>query len=202
MVTPGTDERNKVHAKLRQTEVVAICDVTNPFFGPNGAAYTYAEQKGASPEETEQLDEGLRQGAHVVVRDFKIKLQKISGAGAGGGIGGGAVTFMGAQLKSGADLVMEMTDFDEAVKWSDIIVTGEGKLDQQTLSGKLIARVAKKAQRHGKKLIVICGINELGEAEWSSLGIDRVFSLTEEVRQACALGSTAGVIETLALKLL
>jgi len=153
------------------------CDVNNPFFGPHGAAHTYAEQKGASKKQIEALDQGLQNFAALLQKDWGIAIQEIDGAGAAGGLGGGAVVFLKGKLVSGIDLIKELADFDHSLKSADWIITGEGKLDNQTLSGKTIAGVLASAQLHGTKVAAFCGVVELSIEEQKSLGLSYASSI-------------------------
>lgn len=155
------------------------CDVDNPFYGENGAAHVYASQKGASKEEIEILDEGLKHFAAIVKEQMGIDLQKIPGTGAAGGLGGGAVAFLNAELLSGIDLVKKMVDFDNKIEGADWIITGEGKLDNQTLSGKTIGGVLKSAKKLGIKVAAFCGKVALSKKEVENLGVDYVVSVSE-----------------------
>ncbi|MCL4144463.1 UNVERIFIED_CONTAM: hypothetical protein GTU68_007413 [Idotea baltica] len=128
--------RSLVHKKLAQVKVKVACDVSNPFYGKDGAAYIYGPQKGASLDEVELLDWGLENFARILERDFNSNVQEIPGSGAAGGVGGGAVAFLNADLTSGINLIKELADFDKTITNADWIVTGEGKLDNQTHIGQ------------------------------------------------------------------
>ncbi|MBQ6267668.1 MAG: glycerate kinase [Clostridia bacterium] len=137
--------------------VEAACDVENPFFGPQGAAYVFAPQKGADPAMVAQLDAGLRQLAAVIAADCGSDVAAMPGAGAAGGFGGGAVAFFGATLKKGIDLVLDAAGFDALAAQADWIITGEGRLDSQSADGKVISGVAKRGAAAGKPVLAICG---------------------------------------------
>jgi glycerate kinase len=168
-----------VNALLNQVKITAICDVENPLCGRDGAAYVYGPQKGATADQVKLLDEGLMNLASVIKHDLQISMAKVKGAGAGGGFGGGVIAFLNGDLKKGIDLVFDFTQFEEELKQSDIIVTGEGKLDRQTLEGKVVAGVARMAQRFRKKVFCVTGRNELDNADILALGVSKVFSLEE-----------------------
>ncbi|MCP9770036.1 glycerate kinase [Lacihabitans sp. LS3-19] len=140
---------------LSQTEFIVATDVTNPFYGENGAAYIYAKQKGASEDQIRMLDSGLKNLSEIVSKTQNIDVQTIPGAGAAGGLGGGAVAFLNAKVISAADLVFEICDLQEKIQKADIIITGEGRIDEQTWNGKLIARLLETAKN--KKVILIGG---------------------------------------------
>jgi glycerate 2-kinase len=151
----------------------AICDVKNPLFGENGAAHIFARQKGANEQEIEILDKGLEHFAKVTNQTDKANT---IGAGAAGGLGFGCLFFLNAQLKRGIDSVLDWANFDQHVANADWIFTGEGKLDSQTLQGKLIAGIAERA--NGKPIIALCGGLDLAPKDLSSLGLKAAFSIT------------------------
>ena len=146
---------------LDQIDVTVACDVDNPLFGENGAAHVYAPQKGAGPEQVKELDEGLQNFARVVESKFGRDISTYPGAGAAGGMGAGAMIFLGAKLVNGIQMVMEQTRFADQVKKADLIITGEGRVDDQTFKGKVVDGVCQQATSRNKKIIAICGQNEL-----------------------------------------
>ena len=156
---------------LKNVKVKVACDVTNLLYGTDGAAYVYALQKGASEDEVELLDKGLEKLANLIHDNFNIDLQKIKGTGAAGGMGAGTLVFLNADLLSGIDLVKELIDFDVKIKEADWIVTGEGKFDSQTLSGKTIHGVITSAKNHDIPVATLCGSITLSESTLKELGI-------------------------------
>lgn len=132
------------------------CDVDNEFFGKNGAAYVFAKQKGARQTDIEELDEGLKR----LNAFFKNDVSKVKGAGAAGGICGGLYAIYGGDIKSGFDILAEYSNLEEKIKNADIIITGEGKTDKQTLMGKMPFKVSELCKKHGKKCVVISGTIE------------------------------------------
>jgi glycerate 2-kinase len=188
-------ELSHLHPQRSQVDIKAICDVSNPFYGEQGAAFVYGPQKGATPESVLALDKGLRHVAEIVHQQFGIDLQQIPGAGAGGGFAGGAYAFFGAHLKPGTDAVFELTQFDAAVQWADVVITGEGKMDSQTLRGKLVKGVADRAFISGKKVIVVCGENALTEEELKALQIQDNYSLVEFAGKEESLANPMKVLE-------
>ncbi len=185
---------------LQGKTITAICDVSNPFYGEQGAAKVYAPQKGADSEAVEILDKGLRHLAELIGRKCAIDLQTIPGAGAGGGFAGGVYTFLGARLKRGVEVVFDMSGFKNAAAWSDVIITGEGKLDAQTLNGKVVQGVVDEANRLKKPVWVVCGQNVLGKPEQARLSVTNVLSLTEWADLASALANPAAVLEDMTFK--
>lgn len=155
---------------LAGVTVEVACDVTNPLLGSMGAAQVYAPQKGATPQEVLQLEAGLshlallweREGHHVAEQ---------AGSGAAGGLGAGLRVFARAALKSGIELVMRELNFEEAVKRADLLVTGEGRLDGQTMSGKVIQGVCEVAGRYEKPVAALCGSVSLSPAQQEKLGL-------------------------------
>ncbi|MDO7170956.1 glycerate kinase [Mariniflexile sp. AS56] len=160
-----------VHDALKSIEFKVACDVTNPLYGDNGAAYVYGPQKGASEAEIEALDSGLKNIAAVFKKQFNSDVQNIQGAGAAGGMGAGTSVFLNAELKSGIDLVKELVGFDAKIEGADFIITGEGQLDSQTLSGKTINGVITSAKKQNISAVAFCGSVSLSEVEANNFGI-------------------------------
>ncbi len=142
-------------------EITVLCDVRNPLWGPNGAACVFAPQKGADQSTVRLLDDGLQTLAKVVARDFGADMN-FPGAGAGGGVGAGARFFMQGRIVEGVEYVMETVGIEKAVAHADIVITGEGKLDRQSLSGKVVSGVARICAVHNRPLIIVTGKDELG----------------------------------------
>lgn len=156
---------------LQSVEFHVVCDVKNPLFGEQGAAHVYAPQKGADENAVEILDEGLRNLAKLVKEDLGKDIAEMPGTGAAGGLGGGAVAFLDADILPGIDTVIQVTGFQNQLEGTDLIITGEGKLDQQTLAGKVIAGVAEAGQESGIPVAVICGAQELEQKELEKIGV-------------------------------
>lgn len=136
-----------------------VCDVKNPLFGANGAAYVYGPQKGATSNEIEELDLGLRNFDNQVATHLGKKVAMISGAGAAGGLGAGAVAFLNAKIQSGIDFVMEQTGFDNLLQSNiDLIITGEGSVDKQTIEGKVIKGISQRALENDIPFFIIAGV--------------------------------------------
>ena len=150
-------DTSRINKDLKDCTFTIACDVNNPLFGPNGAAYVYAPQKGASTEEVEILDQGLKNFASIVKKYTSKDISIIAGAGAAGGMGGGLVAFLNAELKSGIDVILDVLDFGEYVQHTDLIFTGEGCLDKQTTMGKALGGILKQALRYDKPIIGIGG---------------------------------------------
>ena len=176
-----TIDSTQVNPLLKNVTVKVACDVTNPLYGRNGAAYIYAGQKGASIEDLEALDNGLRNYSKIVKRQFGIDAQQIEGAGAAGGMGAGSVVFLNAQLISGIDLIKELADFDTNIKGADWVITGEGKLDDQTLSGKTISGVITSAKNQNVPVAALCGSVNISVETQNELGLDYAVSIVKGI---------------------
>lgn len=148
---------SEVDSRLENVEFVAACDVDNPFYGPNGAAHVFAPQKGADSEMARILDRGMRSFADVVLRKYGIDLQAIPGAGAAGGLGGAFAALLGAKMQHGIEMVLDAVDFDERIKGADLIITGEGSLDRQSLMGKVLSGVLARAKRLDIPVVAFAG---------------------------------------------
>lgn len=148
--------------------VVALCDVNNPLFGPNGAACIYGPQKGATPEGVAFLDEGLRNFENVVRKTFQ-RSADFPGAGAGGGIAGGASIYFNLDIRSGIRYLMEILEVEREIRSADLVITGEGKIDQQSLSGKVVGEILGLSKALGKEIIAVCGVYELEEKPFSKV---------------------------------
>ena len=138
-------------------DFVYACDVTNPLYGPTGAAFVFAPQKGADEKTVIALDEGLRSFSRVLADCFGRDIAAIPGAGAAGGLCGGLLAALGGAVRSGFDILAEFASLEEAIASSDLIVTGEGKTDGQTAFGKLPCRVGDMAKKYGKPVVVLSG---------------------------------------------
>ena len=166
--------------RLEETEILVACDVTNPLYGENGAAYVYAPQKGADPETVQILDRGLRNYHRVLKASLGLDCAKESGAGAAGGLGAGLMAFAGARLKPGIDLCFELLDFKTKIQDADLILTGEGSIDSQTLQGKVLSGVARLAKESKVPAIGLCG-RYSGELEaLHEAGIAALFCINHE----------------------
>ena len=146
-----------VHKMLKNAHFIVACDVQNPFYGPDGAAYVYARQKGADERMIADLDKGMQHFAKVLQKWAGRDISLIEGSGAAGGMGGGMMALLGAELKSGADLLLDISRFDERIADADLIITGEGRIDRQSLMGKIPGKILQRAQTHGIPVIAVAG---------------------------------------------
>jgi glycerate 2-kinase len=142
---------------IKSVKFEIACDVDNPLYGPYGAAYVYGPQKGADSEMVKLLDEGLRNFSHVVKKSLSIDISHIKGAGAAGGLGAGLVVFLNANIRPGAEIIIEATDLEKKMKKADLVITGEGAMDSQTFSGKSSYGVAMLAKKIGVPVITVNG---------------------------------------------
>ncbi|MEL3970824.1 glycerate kinase [Rossellomorea oryzaecorticis] len=166
---------------LEQCTFTIASDVTNPFYGLQGAAYIFGKQKGATDRDIIELDKCLVNIAGLFEKAYGINLQQVEGAGAAGGLGGGIAAGLKGVLQSGVETISKLTKLEEKVVEADVIFTGEGSLDKQSLMGKVPVGVAKLAKKHGKKVIGIAGRvdTDLGEVNQY---LDAVFSIQTECR--------------------
>ena len=167
---------SQVAPALCESVFTVACDVDSPFCGPEGAAYVFAPQKGAGPYEVRILDEGMFHFASVIQRVTGKDVRNLSGAGAAGGIGGALASFLGATLKRGADMVLDAVRFDEVLSCADFVFTGEGRLDGQTLTGKLPYSVALRAVEAGIPAAAVCGRAEVDECRY----LDAIIPVTPD----------------------
>jgi glycerate kinase len=163
---------------LAESEFIVACDVDSPFYGPEGAACVFAPQKGADPQMVQILDQGLVSFAEAIRRFNGKDVSFIPGAGAAGGLGGGFVAFLNAKLESGAQMVLDAIGFDALIQGADMIITGEGRVDFQTLTGKAPFGIARRAHKQGIPVIVIGGIVRISKEDAGEAGFDDVYQVT------------------------
>ncbi len=171
IIEPRDNKYNNIVFKI-------VCDVENPLYGPNGASYVYAPQKGASSHEVKILDQGLKHYNLLIQEQFKIDLQTTKGTGAAGGIPASILPFFNAEIISGFDLIADLTELEIKIKQADHVISGEGKLDNQSLQGKVISGIAKLCKKYNKPLTLIVGKNELSKHSIEVLHLDKVESIT------------------------
>jgi glycerate kinase len=154
-----------------------MCDIDNPYYGPTGAAHIFGPQKGATPEMVKILDANMQKLAKVIERDCKIDVQAIAGSGAAGGMGGGMAAFFGSQLQMGIETVLETVNFDKLLTKADLVLTGEGKIDGQSLRGKVVIGVARRAKKVNVPVVAIVGdIGDDVEGAYNE-GVSAIFSI-------------------------
>lgn len=147
--------------RIRDCKIQVMCDIDNPLYGPSGAAYIFGPQKGADEAMIRILDSNLRHLAVRIREDLGIDVAEIPGAGAAGGMGAGMVAFLAGKLISGIDAVLDITGFDELIRDADLVLTGEGRIDGQSLRGKVVVGVARRAS--GQKVPVIAIVGDIGD---------------------------------------
>lgn len=171
---------SKIDRRIENVKIIVASDVTNPLCGKNGASYVYGPQKGATEEMVRELDKILLNYARVIKRDLKIDVKDIKGAGAAGGLGAGLLAFCKADIKKGFELIAEITNLEEKIKNSDLVITGEGKIDSQTLSGKAPYGITRYAKKYNIPVILICGSIAEKPEIFHRAGIDAVFSIISQ----------------------
>ena len=195
-------DSSRVHPRLAQVRFTIFCDVDNPLHGRNGAAYVFAPQKGADEAMVLELDRGLKHYQKILEANDPIKAIRaipqnsvdFPGAGAGGGLPASLKAFASISIRRGMDFIAEFTNLEEKIKSADLVITGEGKVDSQTLAGKVVKGVADLAKKHHKRLAIVAGKNELDEQALAGLGAIAVVTLMadgiseqEAVKNASAL---------------
>ena len=182
-------DQSNVPSSISKIKFEVLCDVDNPFYGPRGAAYVYARQKGATPSDIERLNDGLIH-FNKLIREYQhIDLQEISGSGAAGGMGGGCIFFLNASLNSGIESIKEIAQFKEKIRDVNWVITGEGLLDEQTLHGKVISGIIKEVTN--QKVAIFCGQNNLNKQVLNKMPIhhlsvmmDKAQSLEDSIKNA------------------
>ena len=165
-----------IDKRISECHFTLACDVNNPLYGKSGAAYVFAEQKGASKEGIQILDNHLKHFSEKIKLFLDKDVSEIPGAGAAGGLGAGLCAFMDAEVKSGTNFLLEMINFREKIKDADLVITGEGSLDSQTKFGKVLSGVSEVCKEIEVPVIAICGTIKRGADE---KGFDRVYSLVK-----------------------
>jgi glycerate 2-kinase len=189
---------NTMDPRLRECTFQVASDVTNPLCGPSGASAVYGPQKGATPEIVQELDAALAHYAGIIAQDLHLSVEHIPGAGAAGGLGAGLIAFLGATLKPGAQIVLEAVQLEAKLRTADLVITAEGKLDEQTAYGKSVGAVAALAKRYHLPVLALAGgLGEQYRAVYD-LGVDAVavlpdspMSLAYAMEHAVALTSDA-----------
>ncbi|MEM1120141.1 MAG: glycerate kinase, partial [Bacteroidota bacterium] len=167
---------------FEDTTMTLLCDVTNPLYGLNGAAHVYAPQKGATIKQVEYLDRGLRNFSQVVQRQLGKDVSDLSGGGAAGGIGAGLTALFRAKMEKGFAVIAQLTDLEQSIQQADLVISGEGKLDHQSLQGKVIDGVVQLCQKYGKPLALFVGKNDLPTKVTNDLGIKFIFSIAKNAK--------------------
>ncbi|MEN1938396.1 glycerate kinase [Paenibacillus sp. 102] len=169
---------SQLDSRLAHVKLEAACDVDNPLTGQKGASFVFAKQKGASREMIAQLDDNLKHYAYLLKQQLHIDVEKVSGAGAAGGLGAAVVAVLKGELRKGIEIVLDYTNFDEHIKEADLVLTGEGRIDVQTAYGKAPVGVARRAKRLHIPVIAIGGSMLSNHIAVYKEGIDAVFDAT------------------------
>lgn len=173
-------DMNNIYSKIKDIEFISMCDVDNPLCGKLGASAVFAPQKGADEDMVKSLDEGLAHLAKIIKRDLHIEVKDIKGAGAAGGLGAGSIAFLQSKLTKGIDVILDTINFDKLVSKADIVFTGEGKFDSQSLYGKVVMGVANRSQKYKTPVIVVTGAIGENIQEAYNKGITAIFSINKE----------------------
>ncbi len=169
----------EINKALQGIEIIAMCDIDNPMFGPTGAAYVFGPQKGANVEMVSFLDEGLKHLSYVIKRDLNKDISEIPGTGAAGAMGAGMIAFFDSKLQMGIETVLDAVKFNQVIADADMIITGEGKIDYQSLSGKVVAGVAKRAKKQNIPVLVIAGGAGDGIENVYNIGVTSIFTINK-----------------------
>ncbi len=162
---------------IGEVEITVLCDVTNPLIGPNGAARVFGPQKGADPAMVEHLEANLAHYAEIVRRDLGVDITRMPGGGAAGGIGAGLVAFLNAKLAPGGATLISLLGYDRKLAGVDLVITGEGKLDSQTVGGKAVQRIAEVAAQAGVPVVAFAGTLEADGESLRTMGIQAAWSI-------------------------
>ena len=169
--------------RLKGVMITAISDVDNPLFGKNGAAYVFGPQKGADEAMIRQLDVGLVHLNDLFVKELGKDVSLLPGAGAAGGMGAGVCAFLGAKLQMGIQIILDAVGFDEHLSDADLVFTGEGRVDEQSLRGKVVVGVARRAARQGVPVVAVVGDIAVASEKLYSEGITAIFSSNTEAME-------------------
>ncbi len=165
--------------KFADVKFTLLCDVNNSLCGPAGAAHVFAKQKGADEKTVEQLERGMQNFAAVIDKKFGTDINSVVGGGAAGGLCAGLYAFLGAEIKSGAQTMLDISGFDDAVSGADCVITGEGRLDYQSADGKMISAIAERAKSKGVPVIAIVGSVGEGYEKIFDCGVTAVHSIID-----------------------
>jgi glycerate 2-kinase len=170
----------KAQTRLQGINIITMCDIDNPLYGLTGAAHIFSPQKGANPDMVIELDEGLRHLANMINTWCHEDVSSLQGGGAAGGMGAGMVAFFGSTLQMGIETILDVVKFDDLIHNADLIFTGEGKIDSQTLRGKVPVGVGRRAMMQNIPVIAIVGAIGEGIDEVYSQGISAIFSINPQ----------------------
>ena len=169
-----------ISSLLEGVSVFAMCDINNPICGPKGATYIFAPQKGATDETLPVLERNMKRFVGKIKSELGVDLSRIVGGGAAGGLGGGAYAFLNAKLQRGIDVILDIIGFEEKLKDCSLIITGEGKIDNQTLNGKVVMGIAERAKLQNVPVIVVSGTKADDLPDLREFGIMKLFVTSKE----------------------
>lgn len=199
---------SKIDNRLYESEFIIASDVNNPLFGKYGASYVFGKQKGATDEMIEILDDNLKHYAKVVEDTFGKNISDVSGAGAAGGLGFGLMAILNAKIRSGIEIMVDVADLENKIKYSDIVITGEGNTDYQIKFGKALSGIANLGRKYGKPVIVLSGGLGDGYKQLYNAGftaffsiIDKPMTINDAMKNTCKLivDRTEDIIRTIIL---
>lgn len=173
-------DMEKLDERLRIATFTIISDVDNVLTGPNGTTYIYSRQKGADDSMLKKLERGMVHYASIIKKDLQVDAINVPGVGAAGGLGMAFIVFLQAKIKSGINYMMELIGLEDEIKQAQLVLTGEGKIDDQTLHGKVPIGVASLAKKHNVPVVAIAGMNHVAREDIYQKGIDAVFSIINE----------------------
>lgn len=171
---------SKTLEKLKNCKVTAMCDIDNPMYGENGAAFVFAPQKGADENMVKMLDNNLRALSEKIKKNLNKDVSNIKGSGAAGAFGAGVCAFFNGELKSGIEIILDLIDFDNLISDADIIFTGEGQIDSQSLNGKVVIGISKRAKKQNIPVIVLVGSIGEGAEKAYDEGVSAIFSINQK----------------------
>ncbi len=163
-----------IHPAIAEAEITVMCDVNNPLTGPDGATYTFGKQKGGTPEILDELETGMKQYASVILDKLGMDVDKIAGAGAAGGLGAALCVFLHAELKSGIETVLDLIDFNTLLDGTDLVVTGEGRIDWQSAFGKVPSGIGMRCKAKGVPAVAIVGGMGTGAEKIYEFGVESI----------------------------
>lgn len=172
-------DRSGLHPKVADTKFIVMSDVTNPLLGRQGATYTFGPQKGADPQVLQQLEQGMDRYARLVSQTTGVSIATVSGGGAAGGMGAACLAFLNAEIHSGIQTVLDLAGFDALLEQADLVITGEGRLDGQSVGGKAVSGIARRCQEKGVPVLAIAGSLGEGYEALLSQGVCGIMTLPD-----------------------
>ena len=167
---------SSIHSAVSEAEFTVMCDVNNPLTGPDGATFTFGKQKGGTPEILEELEHGMKNYASVIQKKLGIDVDKIAGSGAAGGLGAALCVFLQAELKSGIETVLDLIDFDTLLEGTDLVITGEGRIDWQSAFGKVPSGIGMRCKKMNVPAVALVGGMGDGAEKIYEFGVDSMIS--------------------------